>query len=481
MTRHSLIRRAAGFVLGTELMCALAFSAASIWHESRIRLHALDVMLQGRSDSVLGAVQDAEDPEDNVTVDPAELKIPSTDVFAVYTESGRRIGSSMNAPAAVTARYGNGRRTIQAGGRHYRVLERRGLRIIDREETAGVGLRRPVTIIYASPIDGMWREVIAGAGFYIGVILVLICLTVVILVLVLRKLLAPVQELASEAAKVESHSIRFSAPQSALQVLELRPLAEAISATIQRLQNALHMQHRFLSDAAHELKTAVAVERSTIQLLALRPRSAAEYSEGLGHVLQDNERIEQLVGRMLTLARFEEQSRNSFVAIDFGHCTRTTAESLRHWIEARGVLLSMQIEENVKILLSEEAAEILVSNLLMNAVQHSAQGAEVFVSVFASTTGDLAELRVADAGEGIASENLAHVFERFYREDRSRSRETGGAGLGLAICKSIVESAEGVITIESTPGSGTTVIAQFPLVQIETACSVSAGAVNSGA
>jgi signal transduction histidine kinase len=141
----------------------------------------------------------------------------------------------------------------------------------------------------------------------------------------------------------------------------------------------------------------------------------------------------------------------------------------------------MQIEEDVKILLSEEAAESLVSNLLMNAVQHSAQGAEVCVSVFASTAGDLAELRVADAGEGIASENLAHVFERFYREDRSRSRETGGAGLGLAICKSIVESAEGVITIESTPGSGTTVIAQFPLVQIETASSVSAGAVNSGA
>lgn len=482
MSTHSLTRRAVAFVLVTELICALALAVASIWYESRSRLHAFDVMLQGRSDSVLGAVQDAEDPEDNVTVDPIELRLPDRDVYAVYSESGRRIGSSTNPPAALVARYGDGIRSVVVDGHRYRVIERQGLRIIDRDETGGVGLRRPVTIIYASPIDHMWHEIVEAAGFYIGVSLGLICLTAIILVIALRKLLSPLKELAAEAAKVEAHSIEFTPPQSALQVMELRPLAEALSETIRRLQHALRMQHQFLSDAAHELKTAVAVERSTVQLLTLRPRSAEEYSEGLGRVLQDNERLEQLVSRMLTLARFEEQPPNSSVAIDVGRSALRTTESLRPWIESRGVTLSTDIQENINVPLSEETAEVLLSNLLMNAVQHSASGTEVLVSVRPSPEAEYAAvLKVEDAGGGISPENLPYVFDRFYREDRSRSRATGGAGLGLAICKSIVEGVGGVIRIESTPGRGTTAIAILPLVQNETACSVSAGAANSGA
>lgn len=462
MKNNSLTGRAIALVLITELICACAFSVISLWHEGKSRMHALDVALQGRSDSLLGAVQDAEDPADNVMVDATELKVPAEDVYAVFNAGGRLLGTSANAPANLLRRGGDGLRTVEVEGRSYRVLQREGLRIIDRAETHGVGLRRPVTIIYASPTDHVWHEVIEAAGFYIGLSLVLICLTALILIVVLRKLMSPINELATEAAKVQNHSQEFSAPQSVLEVEELRPLAEALSETIRKLQNALHMQHRFLSDAAHELKTAVAVERSTVQLLAMRPRNVEEYSEGLARILEDNERLEQLVGRMLTLARFEERGTNVADAIDLGRSAQKTAESMRVWAEARGIRLSVEVHEGVNIPLSDEAAEILVSNLLMNAVQHSGPGSQVSVSLHVEAE-DRAVLRVSDAGEGIASESLPYVFDRFYREDRSRSRATGGAGLGLAICKSIVEGARGSIGIESELGRGTTVTATFTL------------------
>jgi signal transduction histidine kinase len=461
---HSLTGRAIAIVLMAELICAFAFSILSIWHEGRSRFHAFDVMLQGRSDSLLGAIQDAEDPGDNVTIDPRELRIPRDDIYAVYNAGGRLVGASANAPASLLRPQGDGIRTINVNHHRYRVLEREALRIIDRAETHGVGLRRPVTIIYASPTNHIWQEVIEAAGFYIALSVVLICLTAFILIVTLRRLISPIKELANEAVGVQGHSKEFRPPESALNVKELRPLAEALAQTIRKLQLALHMQHRFLSDAAHELKTAVAVERSTVQLLALRSRTAEEYSEGLVRILEDNERLEQLVARMLTLARFEEQGTSTSVGVDLGCSAAKTAESLRQWIEARGVKLSVHVEKSGKVAVADEAAEILVSNLLMNAVQHSPSGARVSLSV--SVEDDTrALLQIKDAGEGISSESLPHVFDRFYREDRSRSRSTGGAGLGLAICKSIVEGAGGSIRIESAIGEGTTVSVNFDLVK----------------
>jgi hypothetical protein len=89
MRGHSLAGRAIGVVLTTELICALAFSLISLWHEGSSRLHAFDEVLQGRSDSLLGAVQDAEDPDDNVTIDPTELRIPAGDVYATEFEHSR--------------------------------------------------------------------------------------------------------------------------------------------------------------------------------------------------------------------------------------------------------------------------------------------------------------------------------------------------------------------------------------------------------
>ena len=465
MKMSSLTRRAVLAVLLAELLCAVAFSLTALWHERATHLRTFDVMLQGRSDSLLGAIQDAEDPEANVTIDPAELNVPPHDVYAVYNQGGRLLGTSSHAPDKLITRSDDGFRTVHSGRHSYRVLQREALRVIDRAENGGVGLRRPVTILYAAPMDFIWHEIFEAASFYVTLSIALLCVTAVILILLVQKMLRPIEELAAEAAAVTATSLTFRVPASALRLRELKPLAEALSAAMARVRHAFEMEQRFVGDAAHELKTAVAVVRSTVQVLSMRVRSADEYRRGLDAILADSERVEELVSRMLTLARFEERHEVVASEVNLSEAVQHALRNLSSFAEAQGVTLNASLASEIRVRLVPEAVQVLVSNLVVNAVQHSPQGAEVTVAVTRlDTPAGRAILEVRDFGTGISAESLPHVFQRFFREDRSRSRQTGGAGLGLAICKSIVEAANGAIEMESLPGRGTTVTVSFSLV-----------------
>jgi signal transduction histidine kinase len=462
MKSNSLIRRAISVVLLIELLCAVAFVWTALWHERRIRLRALDVTLEGRTDSLIGAVQDAEDPEDTVKVDSAEFSPPSTDVYAVFGEAGQLVGSSSNPPSEIISRVKDGFRNARAESHSYRVFQRQAVRIIDREQTGGAGMRRPVTVVYAIRSDHLWHEVLEAASFYVLMSLGLLCVTALTLVFLLRRLLDPIQELALKAAEVNTNALSFSPPASAMRVRELAPLAETLSSTIARLGRAFEAEHRFITDAAHELKTAVAVVRSTVQVLGMRIRSADEYRRGLDEVLTDTERLEELVSRMLTLSRFEENAGSEAERIDLSEHVGRALKKLGSFAEARGVALRSSLEEGVAIKLAPEAAEILASNLIINAVQHSPAGSDVVVSVRTRKTRELqVQMVVQDFGSGIAPQNIGRIFDRFFREDTSRSRETGGFGLGLSICKSIVDAAKGEIRVQSVLHQGTVVTAYF--------------------
>ena len=464
MKPDSLTRRFIAAVLVVELLCALTFSGVALWHERWARLHAFDVMLVGRSDSLLGAVQDAEDPEDNVAIDPAELKLPRDDVYAVYNQGGRMIGASAYAPSALTQRSQDGFREVRSDGRNYRVLQREGLRIIDRAENAGIGLRRPVTLVYAAPTAHLWGEIFEAASFYLLSIAVLVFVSTAVLVWLIRRLLRPIQELAVEAGRLSASSLNFAPPQTAMSIQELRPLAEALAGSFARLKLAFETEQRFVGDAAHELKTAVAVVRSSIQVLAMRPRSPEEYRSGLEQILIDNERVEELIARMLSSVRTERGALAAQAPVDLGQSVNQAVLRLRSFAQANAVELQTALSDGVYGRISPEEMQTLVSNLVVNAVQHSREGSAVRVVLDRCSGAERrAMLEVRDQGAGIAEGSLPFVFDRFYREDSSRSRETGGAGLGLAICKSIVESAGGRMELESVQGSGTTVRAFFIL------------------
>ena len=293
--------------------------------------------------------------------------------------------------------------------------------------------------------------------------LVLLIVTGVLMAWLLHRGLAPMRELAIEAEKISIHRWSFQAPESAVETRELAPLASALFAAMQRLEASFSQQRRFVSDAAHELKTAVAVVKSSLQLLAMRQRTTEEYAAGVEVSLVDCERMEEIVARMLTLARAEQlQSEHAAGTADLAAAVASTAEHFQSMAELRWVTLTLAANEPAFVSLSSEECGLLCSNLLLNALQHSPPRTEVKVLLHADV--DTVELRVEDHGDGVDPELLPHVFERFSRGDPSRSRNTGGTGLGLAICKAIVEKAGGMVALESEPGHGATAVVRLPRV-----------------
>lgn len=462
MKRKSLIRQSVISVLLAQLLCAAVLCAAALLHEHHSRFRAFDTRLQGRSDSLLGAVQDAEDPEDNVQIDPAELRLPDEDVYAVYNSGGRLLGASPQAPQQLTKRTSNGFRDAEESGRRYRVLQREALRIIDRAEYGGVGLRRPVTIVYASPEAHVWHEIFEAASFYLVVILVASGGVVLLVGTLLRRTLAPLTALADATAGLKAPALAFTPPESALESDELRPLAQVLTLSMSRLREFLARERRFFGDAAHELKTAIAVIRSSAQLMLLRKRTEEEYVEGFERVAEDTERLEALVLQMLQLAGASEtQALAEPEVVDLTEIAKEVALVLLKPIaERKEVNIYVDASAPAHVFLSKQAASTLISNLALNAMQYSATGQFVYVRVSAALHRSV-RLQVEDHGSGISREALPHIFDRFYREDDSRSRATGGSGLGLAICKSIVDAVQGSIVVDSTKGEGTTVTVVF--------------------
>ncbi len=459
---RSLSRQLIGGVLLAELLCAALFSAAAIGHEMHGRRRAFDVMLRGRADSLLGAVRDAEDPEDNVAVDPTELVLPKQDVYEVLSPSGRILGhspaSSADLLAALSSPRAPGYFNFRFGRDRYRALRFDGIRVIDREDNGG--LRRPVTVLYAAPTWYLWREAIEAVQFYLLAGVLLLAVTGIALVWFLRRRLSPLQELAAIAGRVSTRSWEFVPPAAVLRTTELAPIALSIDELLKGLQLAFERQRRLTGDAAHELKTSIAVLKSSLQLLSMSPRTTQQYEAGLEGLLLDSARMEELVSRMLTLARLEEAPVEHSESCELQSVVRDVAERLRPLAELKQVVLDVGAAEALVVAMPAGDADLLCSSLLVNALQHSSPNQRV--SVLVRTLDGVTELRVADQGDGIPASALPHVFERFFRADRSRSRASGGAGLGLSICKAIAERANGTIHIQSAVGTGTEVTVTLP-------------------
>jgi signal transduction histidine kinase len=463
MRRSSLTRQLIGGVLLAEFLCAALFSGIAIEHEMHGRRRAFDVVLRGRADSLLGAVRDAEDPEDNVIVDPAELILPTQDIYEVISPSGRVVGQSPGLSAASQADLRSASKAgyfnLKVKQEDYRGLRLDGVRIIDRDDKGG--LRRPVTIFYAAPTRNLWHEALEAVRFYLIAGALLLTGTGVALIWFLRRRLSPLQELAAIAGGVSARSWDFVPPPTVLHTSELAPIALSIVALLKGLRESFERQRQLTGDAAHELKTSIAVVKSSLQLLAMNPRTTEQYATGLENLLIDTERMEDLATRMLALARLEEAPAESGESSDLQSTVRTVADRLRPLADLKQVRLQVDGSEPHQVAMQVENAETLCSNLIMNALQHTPPGNRVSVAL--DSHDGVTVLRVTDQGEGIPATSLPHVFDRFYRADRSRSRNSGGAGLGLSICKAIVERSNGAIQIQSTVGAGTEVTVTLPV------------------
>ena len=462
MTRHSSIAvRLIVAVLLIEIVSAVVVILVAWEYERHSHFRSFDIMLRGRADSVLGAVQDAEDVGDNVMLDLADLHVPDEDVYEVWDGRGQLLGRSSNwfGSAAIQVPTTNGFFASEIAHQRYRLLRLAGTRIVDPGEVKG-GHLRFVTIVYGSSTERVWHSIYVSVEFYAAGMLLLVLITGPLIAWVLHRGLSPLRQLATLAENVSANSWTFHPPAAARETSELAPLTNAIESVLGRLERSFHQQRTFMSDSAHELKTAVAVVKSSLQLTGMKLRTPGEYQAGNERALADTERIESLVARMLTLARLEsndpESRREPQKFADVNICISSTVAQLETAAAVRQVRI---IVHNLPagpcpISLSPEDCCLVFSNLLLNAIQHSLPESQV--EVRAKVQGNLVELTIQDHGEGIDPADLPHVFERFYRADPSRARATGGTGLGLAICKAAIERAGGTISLSSDPWKGTT-------------------------
>jgi signal transduction histidine kinase len=466
---YSITHRLIATILLVELLAALSISGVAMLYERHVRFRSFDVMLRGRADSLLGAVQDADDEGDNVMLDGTEANLPAEDIYQVQDARGQVLGHSLNwkgpNQAFLNTRAGKPLRLF-VGGRHYRGLRIEGVRVVDPGQKAG-GITRRVIIFYGSPVGRVWGEIWEAVGFYAATSLSLLAVSGMLIFWLLNRGLAPLRQLAAEAAGVSVNSWNFVPPERARMVKELAPLTNALETVLTGLEHAFMQQRRFVGDAAHELKTAVAVLKSSLQLLTLKQRTALEYEQGIERCQLDCERLEETVAKMLTLARAETTAASPEMAADLAEVLRQVTEQFESMAELKHLKIILLAEEPVLVDIDREQLQLLCSNLLLNALQHSAAGSAVRAVV--QQDGTRAELTIEDVGEGIAPEDLPHVFERFYRGDPSRSRNTGGTGLGLAICKAITSRWQGTIEIASDLGVGTKVNVRFPAAQLPSA------------
>jgi signal transduction histidine kinase len=466
LNRRSIGLRLILAVLAVEAVSALLVIVLAYSYERHAHFTAFTVMLHGRADSILGAVQDSEDAEDTLMLNQDDLRLPPDVIWQAADDDGRVLGRSPNwngPPVGGLQEWHRGFLRIELNDRHYAVLLVRGLRGVD-PGTPGARIHH-LSIYCGAPVDPVWRAVRGAVEFYAAGSLLLLIVTGPLIAWLLHRGLMPLHQLAGLASQVSINSWRFEPPASARTTPELAPLTLAIESVLERLERSFNQQRALVSDAAHELKTAVAVVKSSLQLLSLRPRSTAEYQAGLERCLSDTERLEQLVAQMLTLARVEAGDRASSpqAATELRICADRVVEHLASFAALRGVEVRLlgEIPSDLAVPLESEDCFTLLSNLLLNALQHSSADSHVEMRVVPDAEG--VRVSVLDEGEGLDPAVLPNVFERFYRGDPSRSRATGGSGLGLAICKAIVDRAGGNIALTNNPGPGATATVWLPL------------------
>jgi signal transduction histidine kinase len=267
----------------------------------------------------------------------------------------------------------------------------------------------------------------------------------------------PIEDISATAVKISagdlSQRINVAEAES-----ELGQLASVLNSTFARLEAAFAQQQQFTSDAAHELRTPVSVMLTQTQTALTRERSASEYRETVEVCQRASQRMRRLIESLLELARLDAgQEPMKRLKFNLSQTAWDCVELVRPLAAERGVKIHCDLPAVDGYGDAERLAQV-ITNLLANAVQYNKANGEVRIS--AKLQGSMILLAISDMGPGISSEDLPHVFERFYRADQSRS--SGQTGLGLAISKAIVEAHGGTIEVLSQPGAGTTFTVVLP-------------------
>jgi signal transduction histidine kinase len=243
---------------------------------------------------------------------------------------------------------------------------------------------------------------------------------------------------------------------------ELERLSQTLNEMIARLENAFQKITRFTADASHELRTPLAVMRTTAEVALRAPQADGEHREALEQIVAEIERMSHLVENLLLIAKADSGAADlKKRRVDIVEAVREACSEASVLARVKGLRFEAQLPEtSLWVNGDRDALRRLFLILLDNAVKYTPAGGSLVVAVSAQDGCVLGTVR--DSGIGIAREHLPHLFARFYRADRARSRADGGAGLGLAIGRWIAEVHGGRLSVESEPQHGSSFHVELP-------------------
>lgn len=279
--------------------------------------------------------------------------------------------------------------------------------------------------------------------------------------MIVRPALRPLHAISATARRIAAGELSARIPDTRTP-RELAILSADLNRTFASLDAAFARQRQFTSDAAHELRTPIAVILSETQLALRRDHSPEEYRDTLRTCEETAQDMRNLTESLLQLARIDARTgeQTGHAPLDLLELVQKAADTLRPLAEAKGTALDLP-DSPCPFRGDPSQLLRLLLNLVGNAIEYTPPGSRVRIRLNRSPAG--ITLSVADNGPGIAPADLPHIFDRFYRASRSRTRDSGHSGIGLALCKAITEAHGGTLSASSPPGGGATFTATFPL------------------
>jgi heavy metal sensor kinase len=443
--------------------CGIAAFSIAAWYAMRASLyHAIDEALEDRVRGVQTfmekQISSLSAPEIRDEFREHSVLGPGGDLFQVCDETGQLLYRSIpleanNVSVALPGTLSNSQfETLTVQGHMLRFYSQR-ISVNGKAHTVQVAVpvdealealeRFRVILAFTAPL----LLIAASAGGY----------------WISSRALAPVDEVsrAAQRISIENLTDRLQVPHTGDQ---LQRLTETLNEMLSRLEASVSRMKQFTADASHELRAPVSLIRTTAEVAALkRDRPANEYLEALDDILEEAERTSQVVDSLMLLARTDSgKEMLDCVAVDACRIVREAAEQGERLARNRGVGFSIDVPpSSIPIQADSEALRRALLILMDNAAKYTPRGGSIRVDV--TTSDGFAVASVSDTGIGISPDELPRVFDRFWRADKARSRELGGAGLGLSIAKWIVEMHDGSISVQSDVETGSVFTIHVPL------------------
>lgn len=283
-------------------------------------------------------------------------------------------------------------------------------------------------------------------------------LTIIGTILILNKSFKPIENILDSLKQIQATSLSKRIPTSKSND-EIEELINEINSLLTRIETSFEKTKQFSSDASHELKTPLTIIRGELEVALNKQRTKDEYKHTIKTSLDEIIRIQRTIENLLFLAKPNETFQNK-QTIYLDEISYESIEELSSYAKKKDVTIKCEILEHIEIEGFQDILKIAIKNILKNAIAFSYKNTQVLIKNYKEEGFFI--ISIEDKGIGISKKEQEKIFEKFYRTDKSRQKDLGGTGLGMSICKKIIQMHGASITINSKENFGTTVLMKFP-------------------